>query len=340
MLSIFNAAFNAVVPIILIVLLGYFLRQKQFLSDDFLRIGNKLVFRVLLPVLLFMNVYNIPSFSSIRWDIVLYCVGITFLLFGVGLAVALVGTPVPQRRGVILQCCFRSNFALIGLPLAAAVGNDEAVALVSVLFAFTIPLFNTLAVIALTMFLPQGDKKSSSIGGILLSVVRNPLIIGVALGLVVLLARELQRSFCGEVVFRLSEDLPFLHSFLTSVKSAATPLGLLVMGGQFDFSATKAMKREILIGTLARLVLAPLIGVGLGIVLSQFTNLLHLGQNDYPALVALYGTPTAVSSAIMAGEMDNDQQLAVQLVVWTSIGSVFTVFAMICALMAMGLLAI
>ena len=340
MLAIFSAAFNAVAPIILIVLLGYILRQKQFLSDNFLSIGNKLVFRVLLPVMLFINVYNIPNFSSIRWDIVIYCIGITFLLFGLGLAAAVIGTPVPQRRGVILQCCFRSNFALIGIPLAAAVGNDESLALVSVLSAFTIPVFNTLAVIALTMFLPQTGKKTSPIGRVLSSVVRNPLILGVVAGLVVLLIRELQRRFCGSIVFSISEDLPFLHSFLNSLKGAATPLGLLVMGGQFDFAATKSMRKEIIIGSLTRLIFAPLVGVGLGILLSTFTNLIHLGQSDYPALVALCGTPTAVSSAIMAGEMDNDQQLAVQLVVWTSIGSVFTVFAMVCILMATGFLAI
>lgn len=334
--TIFSTAFNAVAPIILIVLLGHFLRRKQFLSENFLSVGNKLVFRILIPVLLFINVYNIPSFSAIRWDIVLYCVGVIFLLFGLGLFAAIVGTPVLQRKGVIAQSCFRSNFALIGVPLATAVGNEETVALVSVLAAFTIVLFNMLAVVVLTVFLPRDEKQSSNFGRILRSIVRNPLIIGVALGFVVLLIRELQRKFCGEVVFSLSEDLPFLHSFLNSLKNTATPLGLLVMGGQFDFSATKALKKELLIGTLSRLLLAPLIGIGLGILLSNYTDLVHLSSADYPALVALCGTPTAVSSAIMAGEMGNDQQLAVQLVVWTSIGSVFTVFATICVLMATG----
>lgn len=340
MLAIFNAAFNAVAPIILIVVLGYILRRKQFLSDNFLAVGNKLVFRVLIPAMLFINVYNIPSFSSIRWDIVLFCICITLLLFGLGLAAAVIATPVPQRRGVILQCCFRSNYALIGISLAATIGNEDAVALASVLSAFTIPVFNTLAVVALTMFLPQKGKHSSPIVKVLSSIVKNPLIIGVALGFVVLLIRELQRRICGDVVFTLSGDLPFLHAFLTSLKNTATPLGLLVMGGQFDFAATRSMRKEILIGTLTRLILAPVIGVGIAVILSTFTDIIHFGQNEYPALIALCGTPTAVSSAIMAGEMDNDQQLAVQLVVWTSLGSVISVFAIICAMMAMGLLAI
>ena len=340
MSAIFSAAFNAVMPIILIVLLGYILRRKSFLSDNFLSVGNKLVFRLLIPAMLFINVYNIPNFSAIHWDIVLFCLCVTLLLFGLGLVAAVFGTPIPQRRGVILQCCFRSNYALIGISLAATIGNDEAVALASILSAFTIPVFNTLAVVALTMFLPNGEKKTSGFRHILLSIAKNPLIIGVVLGFVVLLLRELQRSIYGEVVFTLTEDLPFLYSFLTSLKNTATPLGLLVMGGQFDFAAAKNMRKEILIGTLTRLIFAPAIGVGLAVIFSTFTNIIHFGQNEYPALIALCGTPTAVSSAIMAGEMDNDQQLAVQLVVWTSVGSMFTVFGIICLLMAMGLLAI
>lgn len=340
MSAIFSAAFNAVMPIILIVLLGYILRRKSFLSDNFLSVGNKLVFRLLIPAMLFINVYNIPNFSAIHWDIVLFCLCVTLLLFGLGLVAAVFGTPIPQRRGVILQCCFRSNYALIGISLAATIGNDEAVALASILSAFTIPVFNTLAVVALTMFLPNGEKKTSGFRHILLSIAKNPLIIGVVLGFVVLLLRELQRSIYGEVVFTLTEDLPFLYSFLTSLKNTATPLGLLVMGGQFDFAAAKNMRKEILIGTLTRLIFAPAIGVGLAVIFSTFTNIIHFGQNEYPALIALCGTPAAVSSAIMAGEMDNDQQLAVQLVVWTSVGSMFTVFGIICLLMAMGLLAI
>ena len=53
----------------------------------------------------------------------------------------------------------------------------------------------------------------------------------------------------------------------------------------------------------------------------------------------MFGTPVAVSSAIMAESIgDNDEQLAGQLVVWTSVASVFSLFAMVFALMSMGLL--
>ena len=114
----------------------------------------------------------------------------------------------------------------------------------------------------------------------------------------------------------------------------------VVLGGQFEFSAASGMSGEIVVGTLFRIVIAPLIGVGCAVLLSEFTDLLSFGQTEYPALVALFGTPVAVSSAIMAAEMDNDQQLAGQLVVWTSICSIFTLFVQVFILMSVGLLAV
>ena len=50
-------------------------------------------------------------------------------------------------------------------------------------------------------------------------------------------------------------------------------------------------------------------------------------------------SPVAVFSAIMAREMHNDEQLATQLVVWTTIASGVTVFLTVCILMSMGYIA-
>ena len=52
-------AVNAVFPIILLILLGYVLRRSGFMNDNFVKIGNNLVFKVCLPAMLFINVYNI-----------------------------------------------------------------------------------------------------------------------------------------------------------------------------------------------------------------------------------------------------------------------------------------
>ena len=369
MWGILVTSVNAVVPIILLILLGYLLKKFNFLNQNFVKIGNKFVFKVCLPCMLFINIYDsMNSFADIRWGVVLYSVIAICVIFGLGLLTAIFATKKKNRRGVILQCSFRSNFAIIGLALVERLGGDTSIA--GIISAFSIPIFNVFAVIALSIFtddeeepiestgeLNQAEvfeathweqspgvkaaKSKHSIKNILLNIVKNPLIIGVVLGLVCVGIREIERACCGgEVVFSLNNQLKFLYTGIKDLKAIASPLALIVLGGQFEFSAVKGMTKEIIIGTAWRILLAPLLGIGVAFLLSKYTNILNFGPEIYPTLIALFGTPVAVSSAIMAGEMKNDEQLATQLVVWTSICSIVTIFIMVFILMAGGLLTV
>ena len=367
MVEVLVTSLNAVVPIILLILLGYLLKRFKFLNDNFVKIGNKFVFRVCLPCMLFLNIYDkMDTFSDIPWEVVIYAVVAILVIFGLGLVTAILTTKKKNRRGVILQCAFRSNFAIIGLALVGNLGGDEALA--GIISAFSIPLFNILAVISLSVFAEEETpaeetaiqtdifdqamiegaqsspgvkavKSKHSVKSILLNIVKNPLIIGVFAGLVFVAIREIERA-CGGVkivevdgkdvevvVFSLKEHLNFLYTGVDYLRKIASPLALIVLGGQFKFTAVKGMTKEIVVGTVWRVLLAPLIGVGVAIILRTYTDLFTFELSAiYPTLIALFGTPVAVSSAIMAGEMKNDEQLATQLVVWTSLCSIVTIF--------------
>jgi len=338
--EILLTAVNAVLPIVLIILLGYLLRRVGFFNDGFIKTGNKFVFRFCLPCTLFINVYSMSATGAVPWDVAIYCVVMVTVLFLLGMAVSVLTTKDRSRRGVIWQCCFRSNFAIIGLSLAGALGGEQAMAVAAIVSAFTVPAFNILAVIALSMFLEGSGSGKNSIRGVLGNIAKNPLIISVALGLVCLGIRSVQEAAFGEVVFRMDTQTKFLYKAVDNLASIASPFALLVLGGQFEFSAVRGLLKEIVVSTVWRIVLAPLIGIGGAILLSAHTGLLHCGVNEYPALVAMFGSPVAVSSAIMAGSMKNDEQLATQLVVWTSLLSIVTIFATVCLLMWMGLIAV
>lgn len=144
----------------------------------------------------------------------------------------------------------------------------------------------------------------------------------------------------GSAVFTLKQQGKLFYTALNNLKAIASPFALLVLGGQFEFSAVRGLLKEIAAGTLWRIVLAPLLGVGGAVILSRSFGILSCGVNEYPALIALFGSPVAVSSAVMAGSMGGDEQLATQLVVWTSLLSIITIFAQVCILMGFGLLAV
>lgn len=340
LLHILETAINAVFPVVLMTLLGYVLQRIGFLSREFIRVGSKFSFKVLMPCMLFVNVYNIESFAVIRWDVVIYCVVILLIIFVLGFITAVLTTDIPERRGVILQGTFRSNMAIMGLSLASVLGGPEAMATSAIVSAFTLPVMNVFAVIALTVFLRQGDAQKVSIGGILKNIIQNPIIDGILVGMVFLALRALQVRLFGRVVFALNDQLKFVYTTLNNIKAIASPFALMILGAQFDFSASRGMLREIIVGTLWRILLAPALAIGTAVLLTRYTSILNFGVNEYPALIALFGTPAAVSSAIMAGQMKNDEQLGTQLVVWTSLCSVPTIFLLVCIMMAGGLLAV
>uniref|UniRef100_UPI004056826A AEC family transporter n=1 Tax=Agathobacter sp. TaxID=2021311 RepID=UPI004056826A len=334
-------ALNAILPIILLIFLGYFLKQKNFLDEGWFKKGNKLIFKVCLPCLLFINVYNIESFRSIDWSVVIFAVIAIVAVFFLWLLVVKAAIPDKKQKGVILQCAFRSNFAIIGLPLAESLGGVEGMGIAAVLSAFSIPVFNILAVVALTMYTGDENGRKINLGDTLRKIAKNPLIIGVACGLVVLGIRlVLPVGADGMPVFILKENVPFLFDAVNNLAKISSPLALIILGGLFDFSAVKEMRKQIMVGTLSRVVIVPFMAIGTAILLSEYTPLLDFDVTVYPALVALFGSPVAVSSAIMAQEMENDGILAGQLVVWTSIASIFTLFISIVLLRGLGVLSV
>ena len=306
MLDTFLYAANGILPLILLIGLGYMLRQTGMFDDGFFKKANKLVFRVCLPTLLFYNIYNIEDLGSLRMDVVGYALALILLFFVLGLVTVRYFIPDPRQKGVILQCVFRSNYAIIGIPLAEALGGTEAVATASLLSAFSIPLYNVLAVISLSIYMHGNEKTDwKDVGR---KIVRNPLIIGVLCGVAALAVRSfIPVKEDGTPLFTMKNQLPFVYSAIQSLSRIASPLALLVLGGQFRFQAVRGMKKQIIIGTGWRLVLAPFLGLAPALFLSKCTTLLSFGVMEFPALIALFATPVAVSSAIMAGEMDNDE---------------------------------
>ena len=310
-------ALNAVAPIVLMVAIGYFLKRYGFMTESFAKTANKLVFRVFLPCMLFLNVYKIQDLGGMDFSYVVYVLLATVFIFLIAIPATLSVTKDPRRRGALLQSVFRSNYALVGIPVAQSLFGDDGVAVATLLSAIIIPAFNVLAVFSLSMFHGKGQKPSLT--RILLNIVKNPLIQSIAFGLIALGIRGIFERM--GVSFRLT-DLKPVYTVLGYLSNLATPMALLVLGAQFEFSAIRSLRKEILFGTLMRNVAVPLLGIGGAYLLfSSVFNGAH-----FAAFVAVFCTPVAVSSVPMAQEMDSDATLAGQLVVWTTLVSSISVF--------------
>ena len=320
-------ALNAITPIVLTVALGYILKKTGFMDEKFTKMANKLVFRVFLPCMLFLNVYKIESIGDIDIGYVIYAVGMGLVIFLLGLPAVMLLSKRPEQRGVLWQSIYRSNYALIGIPLAQSLFGDEGAMVASLLSAFVVPSFNIFAVISLSAFRADGGKPSFK--KTLRGIAANPLIWGIAAGVAALCIRALFVRF--DVGFRFSDVTP-VFTVLEYMSRMATPMALLCLGSQFEFSAVASLRREIIFGVLMRTVIVPLLGLGTAYLFFRSS----FGGAQFAAFVAVFATPVAVSSVPMTQEMDGDVILAGQLVVWTTLASALSVFFVSFLLKAVG----
>ncbi|MDD3113918.1 MAG: AEC family transporter [Candidatus Izemoplasmatales bacterium] len=333
-------ALNAVLPLLLLIGLGYGLRRLHFLTDSFLEVANKFVFHIALPMLMYYTLYSASGLKDIDWSVVLYSASAVLVIFGLGLITVGVFIKDPRQKGVILQGTFRSNLTIIGVPLAEALGGSEAVLGVALVSMIIVPLYNILSVISLSVFQKDENNQSIHWQKVIIRILTNPLIIAIALGILTLFIRSLipLDPETLEPVFSINKNLEFLYLFIKWLGQIASPLALIVLGGGFQFGAIRLLRKELFIGVFWRIILAPTIGLLGAIMLDKATDFFSFSPAYYPALIATFASPAAVSSAIMAKEMGGDEQLAGQIVVWTSLLAIITLFIIVVVLRTLGAL--
>jgi len=187
MLEILLYAGRAIMPLLLTMALGCWLRRSAHWSDDFYRQLNSFCFHVLLPVQLFLNVYAIEDLSVLNWRLLGFIVLCIVGAAGLGVAVAPLFARERAQRVVIAQATFRANQVIMGIPLASALGGQDALIFASLVTSVCVPVFNMLAVLMLTAY--STDGKSISWREEVRQIFRNPLILGALAGLVTVLGR-------------------------------------------------------------------------------------------------------------------------------------------------------
>ena len=304
---IFSA--NVVVPIFLLIILGYFLTRIKLWDGHFLKVANEVCFKCLLPVLLFYNVATANIFDVFNLKLIVYVCLCACLLCGLLFLIVPIFVKDKKRRGVMIQGTFRSNFLLFGVPLGLSIGGDEGAVLAAVVASFYVPVINMLSVISLYAF---SESEHKSIKSALIGIVKNPLIIGGVSGLVFSLIRN-------SIGFEMPE---ILDTTLFNIKSAATPVAFLILGGDLKFGNMLKNVKFSILSVLGKTVIIPL-------VMLTISSLLGFNKLEMAILVAVFATPNAVSSYAMARNYEADYELAGEIITLGTLLSVVTMFIFI-----------
>jgi malate permease and related proteins len=299
-------SFNVVMPVFLVVALGYFVKKIGLINDGFVNTAIKFNFIVGLSALIFKNLYTSDLGDIFNLKLVLF----TFLSIVGTVVVLCLVVPVfiknKQKASAMIHTIFRSNFVLLGIPLATNMFGQSNISPVVLLMPIAIPTYNFFAVVILAIFDEDKSKNGKDkIKSTITSIFTNPLILG---------------SLVGIIFSVFSIKIPnFIEKAVFDVASLGTPLALVTLGAQFDFkSAVKNLKYS-LTASIGRLVVVPSVVVIIG-------YLVGFKGYELGALFILFSSPSAVSCYVMAKEMNSDHELTGEVVLLSTLLSIFTIF--------------
>lgn len=300
-MNILLICLNAVLPSFLMMLAGHGARCAGIIRGEDVPRFNRVAFCVFLPVMLFYNIYSSDISSAVRPGLLAYAVLSVFIIFALSVAYALLFVKQPEKRGVFIQGLYRSNFVLLGLPVASALVENGDLSLVAVLVGVIVPIYNLLAVFCLEIF---GGKKAKA-SEIAINIAKNPLIIASMLGLI----------FAALGITLPKPVDAMLHSFA----AVGSPLALFLLGAFFRFESVDRNIKDIAKICLGRLVIIPAVFLGIAYALG-FRGM------DFAGLMSMFASATAVSSFTMTQQMGGDSELAGNIVVVTSLLCSFTMY--------------
>lgn len=303
---------KAVAPLFIYMLIGVLVRRTGIIASEDVRKLNHFAFVVFFPCLMFENVYGADIGKSFNVKLIGYGLASILTIYFLSVLLTVKMKDRPAMRGAVIQAVYRSNFVIMGLPVAMNIYGRGNLSITAMMIAVIVPLFNILAVITLEYF----RSGRPNVRVMTFGIIKNPLIIGTLTGIAV--------TISGYEILQIPEDI------INDMGSIATPLALIILGASFEFSSVGRMKRELIICVLARLVIVP------GIFVSA-AAMLGFEDIELISLLAMFAAPAAISSYTMAEEMGSDSELAGNVVIFSSMSASFTMFLWLFIFKTLGL---
>lgn len=300
----FIISIEAIIPMFSMLVLGVMVKKLKLLNDSELTSLNSMIFKALFPILMFSNIYGTKIEEAFNFNLIVYAVSAVLIVYVITTLVVLKIEKSNAKRGAMIQAIYRSNFVLMGLPIAANLAGDGNVGTTAIMVAIIVPLYNVLAVLTLECY--RGGK--ASFKKIVLGIVKNPLILGSLVGIAVMLLKI--------------QLPPVVEKTVSQISAAATPMALIVLGASFNIKSVEEGIKDLSICVIGRLIVVP------AIILSV-AALIGIRDIAFITLIGIFASPCAVSSYTMAQQMDSDADLAGNTVIFTSALACFTMFVWI-----------
>lgn len=311
----FIYSINVTMPIFLVMVIGYILKQIGMLNDNFVTVANKFNFKVTLPFMLFKDIAGVDIKAVFDIKYVLFCAIVSTICFWVVWGTAKLLVRDKTIRGAFVQSSFRGSAAVMGLAFIQNIYGSSAMGPLMIVSA--VPLYNIFSVIVLTFEANDstGIDKKAKIRQAGINICKNPIILSILAGLIV-----------GLLGIRFPT---LVNKTVSNVAQMATPLALITIGAGFEGRKALAKIAPTMASSMIKLVLQPLVFL-------PVAAWMGFSGEKMIAILIMLASPTTPSCYIMAKSMNNDEVLTASVIVTTTLMAAFTLTGWIFLLKTLG----
>ena len=285
---------STIVPIFILIGLGWFVRRKGFIPPEFFGPANRLVFYLAIPAMIFRAISKSSINLHFQGDVLFITLSAAFFGYMTAWLICRGRRMRPGRAGTFVQSAGHGNLGYIGLSVSFYLLGDEGLVRAGIIAGFLMILQNFLSVLALSVPALKdrtlAGNAESRIKGPAAKVLGNPVIISAMAGIVF--------SF-----FQIPVPLIFQRS-LDMLGGLAMPTGLLLIGGSLSVRLLQKHYRPVMGAVMIKLIMLPACGL---ILFHGF----HISPEDYMPGLILLASPTATVTYVMAKELNGDPEFAV-----------------------------
>ena len=215
--------------------------------------------------------------------------------------------------GAFVQSSARGSAAVLGVAFVENICGS--IGMTPLMIVAAVPFFNIMSVIILVFNANTDTKDYGKIKNSMINIVKNPIIIGILLGLIASL---------------LKISIPTIpERAMNYIGRTATPIALLAVGAGFDAKQAISKIKPTIAASFIKL-------IGLPLIFLPIAYKLGFASSEMVAILIMLASPTTSSSYIMARSMNNDHTFTSGVIVLTTLLSSVTITLWVYVLKTLG----
>ena len=319
MFEYMNLSISTTMPFVLLAALGILMKRRRMINDEFIKLGNKVVFYFGIPATIFNHIHR----ADLSDVLDLWFLGFNVLwmiaFFGITWVLACILISDKSSITSFVNSAYRSSLSVVAPPLLVLmfIEASDSNILPKGILAVSVLLIISYTTASILFAAHDPKARSKGILGVISYIALNPIVIAVVVGL----------------LFNVMNfTLPvFAANTVSSLAGIVMPLAMICVGGNLTFRGFDTKFKYVMVAVIVKLFIMPLAGVAVA-------YLFGFRDSDLTIIMIVNALPMAVGAYVMQAELGGDTYIGGSTLMITMVASAFTLTFYIFLFRVMGFL--